>query len=302
MPVSGRAPVGPRSRCRLLLACPRSRTSISARIPAMVCDGPTNFDVVANVVQPAPLHEFVDEAASERFKSTASMPSMKPQRSAPAPTAMHTLCRLHACLSSVPWRRAVRCQPFAHRVSGRQLVFASGALSPGASYWEATGARFGDVAEVRSRRQASNSSPMSPVSPVAAAHGCRLCALRHLCARRGARRWRQLDAPRARRRHCRHGRRRRPLRRHSRPRQPLSGGVRDALLLLLCVCMRVTYMSSRGGSAVAPGGSGASTRWPTVTPGPAAAAGSTVVRSRSRLRWRLAAPGVFRDCARFLRM
>ena len=69
--------------------------------------------------------------------------------------------------------------------------------------------------------------------------------------------------------------------------------MRDALLLLLCVCMRVTYMSSRGGSAVAPGGSGASTRWPTVTPGPAAAAGSTVVRSRSRLRWRLRLPAFF---------
>ena len=26
--------------------------------------------------------------------------------------------------------------------------------------------------------------------------------------------------------------------------RPLSGGVRDALLLLLCACMRVTYMSS----------------------------------------------------------
>ena len=181
-------------------------------------------------------HEFVDEAASERFKSTASMPSMKPQRSAPAPTAVHTLCRLHACLSSVPWRRAVRCQPFAHRVSGRQLVFASGALSPGASYWEATGARFGDVAEVRSRRQASNSSPMGPVSPVAAAHGCRLCALRHPCARRGARRWRQLDAPRARRRHCRHGRRRRPLRRPSRPRAATLGR-RAGRLVVVIVCV-----------------------------------------------------------------
>ena len=53
-------------------------------------------------------HEFVDEAASERFESTASMPSMKPQRRAPAPTAMQTSCRVHACLSRVP---LLRCCP-----------------------------------------------------------------------------------------------------------------------------------------------------------------------------------------------
>ena len=54
MPVSGRAPVGPRSGCRLLLACPRSRTSISARVSPFSSIWPTNSDVVANVVQPAP--------------------------------------------------------------------------------------------------------------------------------------------------------------------------------------------------------------------------------------------------------
>ena len=53
-------------------------------------------------------HGFVDEAASERFKSTASMPSMKPQRRAPAPVSLQTSCRVHACLSCAPW---LRCCP-----------------------------------------------------------------------------------------------------------------------------------------------------------------------------------------------
>ena len=37
-----------------------------------------------------------------------------------------------------------RCQTFAHRASGWQLVFASGALLPAASHRQATGARFPD--------------------------------------------------------------------------------------------------------------------------------------------------------------
>jgi hypothetical protein len=115
--------------------------------------------------------EFVDEAASERFESTASMPSMMPQRCAPAPTAMQTLCRVHASLSRVPWRRAVRCRPFAHHASGRQLVFASGALSPGASHWEAPGARLGGVLGRCAGAQGSNSRPVCPIPRVAAAHG-----------------------------------------------------------------------------------------------------------------------------------
>ena len=221
-------------------------------------------------------HEFVDEAASERFKSTALMPSMKPQRSARAPAAMHTLCRVHAYL----WRRGCPlpavCTPCERPAAGVCVVGVVPRRHP----------LGGDGGALWRRHGGAQPPPGLELEPHVPnlARGCcsRLPSVRSQAPLRASR---SPPAATARCPACRAS----PLPRRAPP--PASppalaaarGHSRERAGPSLCACMRVTYMSSPWGLVVPPGGSGASMRWPTVTPEPAGPLGSSGGCSRGLL-------------------
>ena len=82
------APIRPQAFPCLLLS-PRSfdmQDSWSGRYLGL--SGPSNFDAFERAVIPAPAPQSVDEAASQCVGSTASSPSLNPQRCAAAPATM----------------------------------------------------------------------------------------------------------------------------------------------------------------------------------------------------------------------